>query len=58
MKEYMVSFRGYAYIWADSERDAEKIFSRRFKKAGVNGEIERYETEAYQEIQQEERTWK
>lgn len=58
MKEYMVNFRGYAYIWADSEKEAEKIFARRFKRAGVNGAIERYDTEDYQELQAEERLWK
>lgn len=57
MKEYMVNFRGYAYIWAETEEEAKKIFGRRFKKAGVNGEIEHTDAEVYQDLERE-RLWK
>lgn len=55
MQEFEVTFRGYAYIWADSESEAEKLFRRRFKRAGVNGEVEHCEAEFYQ--QEREETW-
>lgn len=48
MQEFDVTFRGYAYIWAETEQEAEKIFRRRFKKAGVNGEVEHCKAEPYE----------
>lgn len=57
MTEYMVNFRGYAYIWAETEGEAEKIFRRRFRKAGVNGELERIDTDEYQD-NEDEQLWK
>jgi hypothetical protein len=57
MQEYMINFRGYAYIWADSEKEAEHIFKKRFRKTGVNGEIEHTETDLYQD-DEKERLWR
>ena len=58
MKEFMLNFRGYAYIWAESEGDAEKIFKRRFRKASLNGEIEHTDLSVYQDTEEKEQLWK
>ena len=53
MKEFDVAFRGYAYIWAETEQEAEKLFRKRFRKAGVNGEVEYCKAEFYQQDREE-----
>lgn len=53
MKEFDVAFRGYAYIWAETEQEAEKLFRKRFRKAGVNGEVEYCKAESYEQDREE-----
>ena len=57
MREYMVSYRGYTYLWADDEKDAEKLFKRRFRRAALNGEVEHIETSVYFDTDEKEQTW-
>ena len=57
MKEYMINYRGYSYIWADDEQDAEKIFRRRFRRSGVGAELEHVEASLYQDTEEREQTW-
>ena len=57
MKENMINYRGYSYIWADDEQDAEKIFRRRFRRSGVGAELEHVEASLYQDTEEREQTW-
>lgn len=57
MKEYMINFRGYSYIWAEDEREAEKIFRRRFRRSGVGGDLEHVDASLYQDTEEKEQTW-
>ena len=58
MKEYLINYRGYTYLWADDEKEAEKLFKRRFRKASLNGELERIDASLYFDSDERERIWK
>ena len=58
MQEYMISFRGYSYIWAETPEEAEKIYRKRFaKKSAGKSTLEHCRAEPWQE-DKEERLWK
>lgn len=57
MKEFMINYRGYTYLWADNEEDAEKVFKRRFRRASLNGEVEHIEASLYFDTDEKEQTW-
>lgn len=60
MQEFMINYRGYAFIWADDNDEAEKLFKKRFRRSGINGvsgELEHIEVSQYQD-NEKERLWK
>lgn len=57
MKEFMINYRGYTYLWADNEEDAEKVFKRRFRRASLNGELEHIDACLYFDSEEKERMW-
>lgn len=58
MKEYLVNYRGYIYLWAEDEKEIEKIFQRRFRRSGLGGEIEHVNIGLYFDPEEKERKWK
>jgi hypothetical protein len=59
VKEYMVNYRGYITLWAEDEKEIEKIFQRRFRRSRLGGEIEHLDISLYfdPEDRERERIW-
>ena len=57
MKEFMINFRGYDFIWAENEDDAKKLFKKHFRKMGCRGELEHLSADPYQDDEKEQ-LWK